>query len=262
MSDFSRKRAAANAGDDQAGDKKPAQPGKRPPVKRPGGKRPGNDNPGGSTGAVELISLRTEFYKDRAQTLTWAALALFLAIGICVACIVMLAQRQPETLYIPTREDGTLARRVPVNKPFLTEIELNQWIETAVRKSFTFNYVYYNEELAEAEVFFTDRGHERFIEALNAQLLQQVLGGKLIIETRIFGAPQIDKAEVVSGKYTWDMTVPVRIRAYGGNVSNAPYTRVLCLTAHREDTLLNRDGIAINNLVLLPAGQDSCSRAR
>lgn len=258
MSDFSRKRAEA------AKQSPEGKPGRRKTLpRRPGSARtPGNDNPGGNTGAIELIGLRTEFYKDRAQTLTWAALALFLAIAVCGVSIFTLATRQPDTLYIPTREDGTLAKRVPVNQAYLTQTELAQWVSRAVRKSFTFNYVYYKEELAAAEQYFTPRGHERFVEALNARLLPTVLQNSLIMETATKGAPIIDNDGVVRGIYTWDLTVPATRRVYGVGISNAPTSLILCLTVQREDTLINRDGVAITNVIVLPPRRESCARAQ
>ncbi len=117
---------------------------------------------------VGAVLERNHWYRDRyiVQIRITALLILLCVLLALILAWVVSHPTQPK--YFATTTSGELIPLVPLDKPNTTNDILLNWTARVVRRAYTYDAVNYREQLARLEPFFTDKGYEGFLAALNA----------------------------------------------------------------------------------------------
>lgn len=195
--------------------------------------------------ALETVALRNNFYRDSYRRVV---LALLFAMGIIVILaggIIYLVTHPPQPKYFATTIDGRIQPLIALDKPNLSQAAVLQWTQQAAIAAYTYNFVNYRQELQAASAFFTTRGWQSFMKALEASNnLSTVLQKKLVLTAVATGAPVILQKGILNGIYSWRIQLPMLVTYQSASqISQQNFTATILVV--RISTLNNPKGIGI-----------------
>src|SRR5579872_6794221 len=162
-----------------------------------------------NTGALELVVLRNNFYRDNYRRLMLVCLGLILLVAGLGYWAFYERVNQPLPKYFATTYDGKLISLVPLNQANLNDNQLLQWATEAAVASYTFNFVNFRKALQDVRIYFTKMGYQYFLKALkDSNNLDAVQNKKLVVSATPTGAPVILKKGIYNdgsplGVYGW-----------------------------------------------------------
>jgi intracellular multiplication protein IcmL len=200
--------------------------------------------------AIATILNRNSFYRDGYRLLLRISLIQLIVIAVLAACIASLIFTvKTQKVYFATTSDGRIISVVPLNEPYLSDAQVITWAARTARNVMTFDYKDYNDHLQQSMNNFTDPGWQSFSNALKeSSIIEAVTSRKLVVSLEVMQAPEIDKAGVINGVYTWHMKFPVTIK-FDGVEPPQPMVTQLVLTIQRISTLVDPSGISIQQMV-------------
>jgi intracellular multiplication protein IcmL len=200
--------------------------------------------------AIATILNRNAFYRDGYRLLlriSMIQLVVIAVLAVCIASLIFTVHTQK--VYFATTSDGRIISVVPLNEPYRTDAEVVTWAARTARGVMSFDYKDYNDHLQQSMNNFTDAGWQSFSKALKeSSIIEAVTARKLVVSLDVMQAPEIDKAGVVNGVYTWHMKLPVTIK-FDGAEPPQPMSMQLILTIQRISTLVDPSGISIQQMV-------------
>lgn len=201
--------------------------------------------------AVATVLTRNAFYRDGYRMLLRLSIIQGVILVLLVAAIAsMLFSMETRYVYFATTSDGRIINIVPLSEPFRTPAEVVAWSANAAQKVLRFSYNDYRQRLQEEASSFTPSGWESFTKALKeARILETVEARKLVISMDIESAPEIKKAFIRDGVYTWYLQFPVTIK-FEGTDAPSPIRANLLMQVVRVSTLQNADGISIEQWIV------------
>lgn len=232
--------------------------------KIPAGKTPSKSDEGSAplppltTGGLELVMLRNNFYRDNFRRLMLICLALLLIIGGLIAYVFYQQENQPRPQYFATTTDGKLIKLIPLSQPNLQTNALLQWAVEAATASYTFNFVNYRKALQDVRIYYTQTGYQNFLKALqDSRNLDAVKTKKLVVSAVVTGAPVILKegqtTAVLSGEntylYAWQVQFPMMI-TYQSASDLIKQNIVATMLITRVPTLEAPSGVGIASFVV------------
>lgn len=222
------------------------QPATRPAAKAP---PPAQTAPGGRD-AMQTIFTRNAFYHDGYRLLLKVAMIQLLVIAALIAALIgFFVLSEPRYRFFATTSDGRIIDIVPLENPYRNDVVA--WASQAATESMTFAYHDYRMRLQNSSKFFSTRGWDTFVEALNkARIIETMEKRQLNIKGTPGGAPQIIRQGVVDGVYQWVMQMPYTIRYLGSGEVPQPTTGTLTLVVQRVSNLENPEGIGIDQWIL------------
>lgn len=198
--------------------------------------------------ALEMVSLRNDFYRDNYRKVMTALLVAVIAIVCLVAALVVTISNRPSPKYFATTSSGKLIPMQPLNFPFVTTQNLLQWASKASSAAFTFNFVNYREQLQSSEQYFTAEGWKQFITQLNSSgNLSAIKDRKLIASAIPAGAPVILNQGELAGRYAWRVQIPMIVTYQGAN-NKSNNAMMVTMTVTRVPTLDNSSGVGISQI--------------
>lgn len=208
-----------------------------------------------NTGALELVMLRNNFYRDNFRRLMIFCLLLILIIAVLFGAIYYLETNKPAPQYFATTHDGKLIKLVPLNQPNLTTNALLQWAVEAASAAYTFNFVNYRKALQDARIYFTKLGYQNFLKALtDSRNLEAVRTKKLVVSAVPTGAPVVLREGVTStGYYAWQVQFPMLL-TYQSASDVINQNIVITMLITRVPTLESEKGIGIASFVVREGG--------
>jgi intracellular multiplication protein IcmL len=208
-----------------------------------------------NTGALELVMLRNNFYRDNYRRIMILCLLLVLTVVCLVGYIYYQHKSIPKPKYFATTVDGKIIKLTPLDSPNLTTNSLLQWASEAATSAYTFNFVNYRKALQEVRKYFTERGYRNFINALrDANNLQAIRDKKLVVSAVPTGVPVVLKEGVLqNGKYAWQVQVPMLI-VYQSASEEFRQNVVLNMVIVRVPTLESDGGVGIESFVVREGG--------
>ena len=187
--------------------------------------------------AIATILNRNAFYRDGYRLLlriSMIQLVVIAVLAVCIASLIFTVHTQK--VYFATTSDGRI-------------ISVVTWAARTARGVMSFDYKDYNDHLQQSMNNFTDAGWQSFSKALKeSSIIEAVTARKLVVSLDVMQAPEIDKAGVVNGVYTWHMKLPVTIK-FDGAEPPQPMSMQLILTIQRISTLVDPSGISIQLMV-------------
>lgn len=206
---------------------------------------------GPSTGGLELVMLRNNFYRDNFRRLMIACLILLGIIAGLMAYIFYQERNKPSPTYFATTTDGKLIKLVPLNQPNLQTNALLQWATEAGTAAYTFNFVNYRKSLQDVRQYFTKRGYQNFLKALtDSRNLEAVKTKKLVVSAVPTGAPVVLKEGVTStGRYAWQVQFPMLL-TYQSASDTIKQSIIVTMLITRIPTLESEKGVGIASFVV------------
>lgn len=206
---------------------------------------------GPSTGGLELVMLRNNFYRDNFRRMMIVCLALLAIIAGLISYIFYQEQNKPKPTYFATTSDGKLIKLIPLNQPNLKSNALLQWATEAGTAAYTFNFVNYRKALQDVRQYFTKRGYENFLKALtDSRNLEAVKSKKLVVSAVPTGAPVILKEGATSnGRYAWQVQFPMLL-TYQSASDSIRQNIIVTMLITRIPTLESEKGVGIASFVV------------
>jgi intracellular multiplication protein IcmL len=203
--------------------------------------------------ALEVVRLRSNFYRDNYRRLIVAVLAViglnFLLLGI----IIYQYKTRPEPRYFATSADGRITPIYPLTSQVVTTSELLQWVNEAAVAAYSYNFSNYRKALQDASQYFTPEGWDKYQAALkSSRNLETVIQKKLVVSAEATGAPVIVDKGLLGDRYAWKVQMPLLVRFQGNTNIETPLMVTLLVT--RVSTLYVPKGIAIAQYIAAPAG--------
>lgn len=208
-----------------------------------------------TSGALELVVLRNNFYRDHYRQLMIICLGL-ISLSVCLLFWGFYERtHKPLPQYFATTYDGKLLPVIPLSQPSLTDNALLQWATEAAVSAYTFNFVNYRKALQDIRVYFTKNGYQNFIKALkDSNNLDAVQNKKLVVSAVPTGAPVILKKGVYndssgSSIYSWTVQLPMELE-YKSTSEQFRQNIVLIMLITRLSTLESPAGVGITSFVI------------
>lgn len=198
----------------------------------------------------QVVELKDDFYKDQFGKIITITISLCVAIGLLIALIIYLYVSKPAPMYFPVDEDWRVQPTIPVDKPYISTPDLLQWVSEVIPKSFSLDFVNYNNQISDMSKYFTPDGYKVFLNQLSIYAsYNNVQDNKQFISGSLEGAPTVINQGLLSGKYGWWVQVPVSIEYTG--IKNVPSKDLtLQILIVRVPTLSNLVGVGIDNVIV------------
>ena len=203
--------------------------------------------------ALEVVKLRSDFYKDNYRKTMMALLLMIVINGASISLNYYLIQNRPSPEYFATTQSGSLIKLQPLSMPVVSASALLEWANRAAVAAYSYNFVDYRKQLQEASEFFTPSGWRNFEEALvSSRNLQTIRASKLVATAVATGAPRIEDQMVLFGRYTWRISIPILVKYDSANRSFSQSLNIKMIV-QRVPTLNTPKGIAISQFIAAPS---------
>lgn len=199
---------------------------------------------------LQVIRLRTDFYRDGFTKVFIALCIVFTAIVILVATSIYLFVAKPPPVNFSTDNEFRVVAPVPLDQPYLATADLTQWVSETVPNVFNYDFLNYASRLKTNQSFFTPNGWKQFNSILNTYAsFTMVTNGKLFVSTSPNGAPFVVNQGLLNGRYSWWVQMPLNI-TFGSRERGYTQTITLQVLVVRESTLNNLSGVVIDNMII------------
>jgi len=203
--------------------------------------------------ALAAVTLRNKFYKDSQRKVLIALIISVLANFFIGSLLVYLMTHPPQPKYFATSINGRITPLYPLNEPNQSDSAVLQWANQAAIAAFSYNFVNYRSELQASSGFFTPKGWQQFLNALQqSNNLDAVKAKKLIVSAVATRAPIILEKGVLNGRYSWRVQMPILV-TYQSASEFTQQNNVVTMLIIRVSTLNSPRGIGISQFVVGPA---------
>lgn len=114
--------------------------------------------------------------------------------------------------YFVTSIDSQALAITSMDMPNTSDEAVVQWASLATISCYTFDFVNYQSQFDKLSIFFTDSGWQGFtIGMKNSNMLDAVIGKKLIVNSVITKSPVVLKKGYLNGEYAWRIQIPLLI---------------------------------------------------
>jgi intracellular multiplication protein IcmL len=207
------------------------------------------------TGALELVVLRNNFYRDNYRRLMLVCLGLLCLTGALISWGLYERTHKPLPQYFATTYDGKLIPLIPLSEPSLTPNALLQWATEAAQSAYTFNFVNFRKALQDVRIYFTKSGYQYFLKALkDSNNLDAVQTKQMVVSAVPTGAPVILKKGIFNdgspnGVYSWTVELPMELD-YRSSTDRFKQNIILTMLITRVSTLESPQGVGIASFVV------------
>ena len=200
-------------------------------------------------GALELVMLRNNFYRDNFHRCVTVLLASIIVNILLTISTIYLVTHRPSPEYFATNAEGRIIKMYPLSVPVVSNSYLSAWVNQAAVAAYTYNFVNYRGQLQAASDYFTPAGWRGFEAALSgSRNLQTVIARKLVATAVATGAPVIEDQRVIAGRYSWRISLPILIK-YESASTQFKQSLVVRMIVVRVPTVDNPRGIAIQQFI-------------
>lgn len=204
--------------------------------------------------ALIAVFSRNAFYK-RLHVLALGVLALMILVdGFLLFVLIYMAQNPTKPLYFATDSVGRLIQIAPVDKPNMTDEEMNAWVIEAVQAAYSYDYLNYRAQLQGSQKYFTNYGWSKYMDALQASNnLKGVIERKWIALAHVVDQPKQLKAGSLGGSYAWQFQINMLVtylRPPQYDINTARVDPIeLTVIVQRQPVLQSFKGVGIVQLV-------------
>ena len=200
--------------------------------------------------ALKMVLLRNAFYRDNYRR---AVMALLLVLLINIGLIIGLVfewTHPPKPQYFSATADGRIIEIHPLSDPVVTNQFVLQWATNAARRTYSWDFIHWQQNLQDASNYFTASGWKTFLAQLKASNnLNTLQKYHMVTDVTITGAPKLLANALIDGHYVWKISLPMSIKYTNGK--KAIYqTAEVTLLVIREPVWRHPDRIAINNFIV------------
>lgn len=198
----------------------------------------------------ETVVLQTTFYRDSIGKVWLLMISLSVAIVLLAALSVYIYMQKPKPVNFNVGADWRIVADVPLDQPYLSQANLLQWVNDAVRQMFVFDFYQYNNQLKLASDYFTSDGWKVFLGQLNNYVNYNTLQtNKTFVNAVPTSAPFVLREGLLGPRYGWWVQIPITINYVGYQQTNNQ-NLTLQLLVVRVPTLNNLNGVGIDNVIV------------
>lgn len=200
---------------------------------------------------LQFISLRDDFYRDGYYKALTAVGVLLIAIVLLISASLYLQLSKPNPVTFVTGDEFRTLPPVPVNKPYVSQPDLIQWVSDVIPKVFRFDFINYDQELKNASQYFTVNGWKNYTDQLKIYAdSKAIVAGKLFSNAEPASAPVIVNQGILpSTAYGWLIQMPLNL-SYSSVNKGSQSPLVIQVVVTRIPTLNNLSGIAIDSITV------------
>lgn len=199
---------------------------------------------------LETSILRDDFYRDSFMRVVMVILGLLVSMSGLLAVSLYIHLNKPKPVLFGVDSEWRIQPSVALDQPYISLADLNQWVVNALSRSFTLDFLNYNDQLENAKQFFTDEGWKVFLNQLNIYAnYNNVQANKVFVSGTPAGAPSLINQGLTGGRFGWIVEIPYTL-SYAGFNPPPSRTITLSLLIVRVSTLNNLSGVAIDNIVV------------
>jgi intracellular multiplication protein IcmL len=200
---------------------------------------------------LEVVRLRTDFYRDGFRKIIFSLIIIIAAILTIIGASIYLYVNRPKPVTFKTYANWRLVPAVPLQQPYLSDQDLKQWVSNVLQEIFVFDFYHYPLQLKDHQKYFTENGARIYIDLLNNYAEAGfVTANKIFTSVSADEAPFIlDRGILPDGRYAWWITMKIKIDyvTSGRFVPiHAPQLRVLVV---RAPNVNNLSGVAISKII-------------
>lgn len=211
--------------------------------------RPAQTKAAANTGALEMVHLRNEFFRDNFRTLALVLAVLVTALLVSVATNIILATRKPTVQNFTVDSAGRITPIVPTDKPYVSQSTLKSWVSEKVVRAYTMDPKNFRSQIDEMADDFTPDGLAQYKKSLiDSGTIDLIQKNLLISSATTLGVPVMIEEGTVGDVYFWKLEVPILVQ-YASAIKSAERRRVVTITVVRRDTRESKAGIGINQFV-------------
>jgi len=211
---------------------------------------------------LQPLSLRDDFYREGYYKAITVGGILIIAIAMLVSVSLYLYLSKPAPVFFKTGDDFRILPAVPVNKPYISQPDLIQWVSDVLPSILTFDFINYKTQLNSVIPFFTVNGWKNYSELLKQYIdYNTLVSQKLFVNAEPAGAPFIVNQGPLQPARTiwaWLIRMPINLRT-GSVVTGRTDPLVIEALIVRVPTLNNLSGIAIEQLNITKGAGDQLS---
>lgn len=159
---------------------------------------------------LTMVLMRNAFYRDNYRRAVVALVVVFFINVLLLGSIIYnyLNPRQPQ--YFATNSAYQLIKWRPLTDPDVSDNFVLQWVTDAVREAFSLDFIHWKEQLQRASYNFTPSGWHWFLNAFKASGdLDTLVKLSMVSDAKVTGAPRITFEGVLSGRYVWNVELPM-----------------------------------------------------
>lgn len=200
---------------------------------------------------LQVVTLRKDFYRDSFGKIIFIMISILIAIILLIAVSLYLYLNKPKPItFSVVDNEWRVKAPVDLNLPYLSVPEVLQWVSDVLQRSFTLDFLHYNDQLNALKSYFTPDGWQVFLNQLNIYAnYNNVQTNRVFVTGTAAGAPFIFNQRPVSGRYAWWIQMPLNISFAGYNPPSSQ-TLTLQVLVVRVSTLNNLAGVAIDNVIV------------
>jgi len=151
--------------------------------------------------------------------------------------------------YFTTSIHGKSQAITGLDMPNTSDEAVIEWASLAVISCYTLDFVNYKDQINRVAIFFTDAGWYGFTAALqNSNLLDAVVGKKLVVNAVVTKAPVIKQKGYLNGTYSWAIEIPLLITYQAAGDFSSENVLVNLLVS-RTSTLQSYKGLGIDKFI-------------
>ena len=204
--------------------------------------------------ALQIVTLRNEFYRDNYRKVVAALLVSFFIILILAGALFYIVTNPPAPRYFATTNDGRILPLIPFDRPNLSNSAVLEWANTAAAATYSYNFINYRQALQQAADYFTAEGKQMFFNAIkSSNNLTAVIAKKLIVSAVATGVPVVLEQGVMLGRYTWKVQIPMLITFQSASQFSQQSVTVTMVIV-RVSTLESPRGIGIAQFIVSGGG--------
>jgi intracellular multiplication protein IcmL len=197
------------------------------------------------------IRLKNDFYRDGSYKIYLAMLIAIASLAILSLTSFFLLTIKPSPVKFATDADFRIFPPAPLALPYISEADLIQWVSMVIPNAFTFDFVNYTTELNNVRANFSENGWLKYSDILNTYInANKVTNLKLYITASSDRAPKIIKQNLLDGKYSWWVEVPLSLR-FRNNDKSSDTQLMLNVLVSRISTLNDLLGVTIENILVV-----------
>lgn len=203
--------------------------------------------------SLELVKLRSDFYKDNFRRMVWVLL-ISLVLNVILACsLIFFSHQTPRTYYFATTSDGRLIPVVPLVSPNMSDTAVTNWVSNNLPQVYALDFVHYRSQLQAMQGIFTSFGWQQFIQA-SAPFLSNIVNQQLVTSATLTNVPIVVQKGLINGVYSWQIQVPLLISTQRANQESTQNV-IVRLIVQRTNNIVSGQLLGISQIVQQNEGQ-------
>lgn len=206
---------------------------------------------------AKVVALRNRFFYMFYRNASLVFFVSLLGLITSIIFLIIFIQQPVAPQYIPLNPDGTYIQMKPLNEP-KTDLEVNNFVQSALKKLYKFDYINYSEQLMDGAQYFIPEGWNDYLTAyVSSGNLTFVKENHAVVTIKITEAPVINRKGVnpQTGIYEWELQTKVDVSYFGQDTKsttalNKTDSLYALVRVSRNSVINNPEGLGISKLIL------------